>query len=510
MQNVKHIPEVLFSKGMDNKHKPEFLKEGFCELAQNCLVGEEKIVKGPGYTSLFNIGNNTRYLGGISTNSRIYTAFNNADNSKAFTYTTTGSGNPIVVAGSDATASLDTEYVDTGTAVYKMNGTNSTGKLVGTVYTTPAGIPTGKYGIWFNNRLYIMGNSSFPNRVYFSNINDPDTFSALDYIDIVPDSKDIITGVNSSGGVMIIFKRNKLFSFDGYTIDDFTIKSVAEEFPNYGATSHRSVINTGDDLLFMSFAGDIPAIRSLKRTSFDKFNYGGTISDNIEGTMNMLNKERLDIVAGGFDGRHAWWAVPYQTSTTNNYVLCYDIITKGWTVHTDWQASGWFRSSLVGGDRLYFGAANSISKVYQVSADATSKDGAAIDFQFISRAYRPQVSRKTKWKYMRLVTGSETNGDIDIYYSPDGFSYQLITTYSSLVSTGVFPITFPFRFGESQRNTQRVNLIGDPAYTYQLKFTESSVGTSVVFPLTFTTTFGTDTHLSINEYDLMYIPKPIR
>lgn len=495
---------------MDNKHKPEFLKEGYCVLAQNCLLGEEVIRKGPGYTSLFNIGNNSPYLGGTSTSTRIYASFNNADNSKAFTYTTTGSVNPVVVAGSDATASTDVEYVDTGTAVYRLNGVDATGKLVDLTFTTPAGLPIGKYGFWYNNRLYIAGNSNYPYRLYFSNVNAPDTFSPLDYIDIAPDSRDPITGLNSDGGVLLIGKQNRLMAFDGYTVDDFTVKSVAEQFPNYGVTSHRSMINVGDDCYFMSFAGDIPHIRSVKRTSYDKFNYGGVISDEIEGTMKMLNKERLNKVAAGFDGRHCWWAVPYLTSTTNNYVICYDIVTKGWTVHTDWNASGWFRSTLVGGDRLYFGASNATSKVYQVALEATSKDGNAIDFQFISRAYRPQVSRKTKWKYMRIVTGDDTNTSINIYYSPDGFSYQLVQQYSPAVSAGVFPITFPFQFGESQRKTERINLIGDPCYTYQLKFTESSSGSSNLFPLTFPISFGSNTTLSISEYDLMYQPKPIR
>lgn len=507
MQSLKRIPELNFVKGMNNTDKPEQVKEGQCVLAQNCLLGDNQIVKGPGAERLFNIGTSKKCLGAISTNSEMYAAFNESGDSLAFIYRYTGSGNPVAVSSANLTASTDVEFVDAGTGVYVMNGTDATGKLVGSTYTTPAGMPIGKYGAWVNNRLYILTAGS---RLYYSNANDPDTFGASDYIDIIPRYKSVGTGLGVVGGVLVIGKRDNMVTFNGFTADDFTVKSLAEDLPNYGCTSHRSMVNIGDDLLFMSFAGQVPHIRSLKRTSFDKRNYGGVISKDIEGTMKNINQLRLDQVAGGFDGRYAWWAVCDGTATENNMLLCYDTHDEGWTVHKDHQASVFFRSTLVGGDRLYYGRSDASSKVCYLSTALSSIDGETIPFKFVSRSYRPQTSRKSKFKYLYVTTGSSTNVDIVVSGSPDGYTFEEQDTISPNVSGSVFPMTFPFNFGISETKPNRVNLKVGPSYSYQIQFEEESAGTSLTFPFTFPIQFGQDTDVIIKEYELMYYMRGLR
>ncbi len=510
MQRLKSIPELIFSKGMNNKDKPEYLEQGQSVLLQNCLVGDEEIRKGPGSVTLFNIGTNKQCLGAIATSEEIYAVFNEPGDSLAFVYRYTGSGNPVVVSSTNLTANTQVNFVDTGTGVYVLNGIDPVGKLVGSVYTRPAGIPIGSFGSWYNGRLYISGNTTYKSRLYYSDANTPDTFGALSYIDIFSKSSSENTGLNSVGGLLIIGKKNNVVTFDGYTTDDFTVKRLAEELPNYGVTSHRSMINTGDDLLFMSFAGDTPHIRSLKRTSFNKLNYGGIISESIEGTMSMVNRNRLEQVAAGFDGRYAWWSLPMETSTINNYIICYDTVKKGWTVHKNHLATVFFRSTILGDDRLFFGTSASTSKIYYFNKEVGTIDGEPIPFKVITRALRPQTSRKSKYKYLYVTTGEDTNTNISVSGSPDGFTSELQENISSLVNSGIFPMEFPFYLGVSTNKKHRINLRAESSYTYQLIFEEESMGTSTVFPLTLPVIFGRDTQVVIKEWDLLYQPRGLR
>lgn len=509
MQKLRNIPELELY-GMNNHDKPEFIKKGQVVLAQNCLLGNNQIEKGPGAAQLFNIGINQKCMGGYSTDTEVYAAFNNAAGTAVNIYRWTGSGSPSLVVGASLAYDTPVEFVDTGTGVYVLNGVTATGKLVGATYTTPAGLPIGKFGQWYNNRLYISGNTTFKSRLYYSDLDTPDTFGGSSYIDIFPSGSSMNTGLGSIGGVLTIGKQNNIVTFNGYTEDNFTAERLTEQLPNFGMTSHRSIVNTGDDLLFMSFAADVPHIRSLKRTSFDKLNYGGTISDDIEGTMNRINKSRLDQVAGGFDGRYAWWAVPYESSTTNNYLLAYDTVTEGWTVHKGHYASVFLRTRITGNDTLCYGNNSPTGKILYLSKNTMNIDGEEIEFRVESRKYRPEVGRKCKFKYAYVTTGENTTTQVSVSGAPDGFTPELLKVVDSELSDGTFPMTFPFAFGISSERKHRVNMKGGAWYSYQLVFEETSSGTAETFPMVFPIGLGDDKKLIIKEWEILYFPRGYR
>lgn len=505
-QRLKSIPERVFI-GMNDRDKPENLKEGYCVMAKDCLLKDEGIRKGPGTDAIFSQIDSNPGLGAYATEDEVYTVYNLGDDSASQIYRFTESDDqPVAVSGGGLTASLAVNFVDTGSAVYAMNGTDDPIKLVGATATHMSGIPKGKYGAWVNNRMYITGNDD---KLYYSNANDPDTFGGSDYIEVHPSDFSDNTALGVIGGVLIIGKENRILSFQGYTEDDFTIKSITEEFPNYGIASHRSVVNTGDDLLFMSFAGKVPHIRSITRTINDKLNYGGTISKDIEGTMKTLNVSRLNQVAGGFDGRYAWWSVPLNTSITNNYTICYDTFKKGWTVHENMNAAVWFRSELLGRDDFYF-ISNDDGKCFIINEEVGARDSQAMNFEFISRYYRPNVSRKSKFKYLYVSTGENINTDISVYGTKDGFTRELEGTINPSVNESIFPMTFPFFFGETDDETTRINLSIESCYKTQVSFTEDSTSFASTFPLTFPFTFGADTNILIKEYELWYYPRGLR
>jgi hypothetical protein len=494
MQNLDHILETEFARGMNNKVKPEYVKKGQVVKALNCLVGDQKIKKSPGTSLTFNIGTDTKPLGGISTNAEQYIAINEADNTHCIIYRYTGSGSPTAVSGAILTKDLPVEFVDTGDAVYAFNGTDTVGKLVGATWSTVAGIPKGKWGIWVNNRLYVMGVTATPDNLYYSGANTPETFGGSDYIAIFPDQRSRTTGMNVISGNLVIGKTDNLVTFNGFTEDSFTAKNLNNNLPNFGSRSHRAMVNIGDDLIFLSFSGGVPHFRSLMLTANGVLNDGGVVSTDIEDTMKTLNVAKLDIVCGGFDGRYAYWSVPTGSSIVNDLTLMYDTFEKGWTIHDSMSASFYFISGIVGNsDSIYFGSASANGKVLAIDHSIYSRDSADISMEVISRVYRQQSMRKSKNKYLYVVTGEDTAGDVMVETSPDGYTFEEQGVVSADVGTAVFPFTFDFNFGVTTNNRKRINLKTNPSYTYQIRFTESS-----------------SDPVSINEWDLYYYNRKLR
>jgi len=499
MQSLKEIFEPEFI-GMNNRDSAEVLGPGFLALAQGCLLGTGEIINGPGTDMIFDLLSDNKILGGISTNSEIYVACNEPGDSLAFIYRFTDDGEPVVVSGANLTADKKVEFVNAGTAVYVMNGTDAMGKLVGDVYTTVAGAPVANFGAWLNNRLYALTTAS---RLWYSNANDPDTFGGSDYIDIFPSQKSPATALSTLGGVLVIGKQDNIITFNGFTTDDFTVKSLTEAMPNYGITSHRSVVNTGDDLYFMSFAGDVPHIRSLVRTSFDKLNFGGTISGVMEGTLKNVNKARLSEVAGGFDGRYMWWSMPSTVSLTNDIVICKDTFRReadqGWTIHDEMNASVFLRSEVEGNDELYFGTDDD-SKVYKINKTTSIRDNDDINFEVRSRAYRPAGWKKSKFKYLYVTTGANTDATIQVDGSPDGYTFEDQGSLNPSIAISTFPITFPSALGETSDKKNRIDLKGNTnAYSYQYKITKSTDYTP-----------GTDPNIVIKEWSTLFYPRGLR
>lgn len=497
MQKLQSIPELGFI-GMNNTANPEYLKEGFLTLVRNGLTGNRRIEKGPGTTlfTSYTTGGLKPILGAISTKSEIYFAINNTANTAAHIYRYTGSGSPELVLGTNLVANAEINFINAGTAVYVLDGTTATGKLVGATYSQPAGMPIGKYAAWVNNRLYITGNTSNKDRLYYSNLNVPDTFGVSDFIDIFASLKSNNTSLASFNSQLQIGKDDNVVTFDGFTEDDFTAKQLSENLPNYGVKSHRSMVVTDDYFMFLSFSGGIPHIRAMKKTSFGITTDIGIISSPIETTMSRITLSRLSQVSGGFDGRYAWWSIPVDESTTNNLTISVDTVDgkfESWSEHTGIDANVFFRSSISGQDRFYYGDANSTSKLKQIDPSIANREGEALTLTIHSRYYRPSVSRKSKFKYTYVVADEIEGTSIAVSASPDGYTAESQGTISASQSASSFPFTFPLSLGATTKTRRRLNMAIKQAYTMQLQMTETS--TQKIY---------------IDEWDVLYQKKGYR
>jgi len=116
---------------------------------------------------------------------------------------TTFLNNVFMVNGADATAVWDGDT----------SGSFSTGG-------NASGAPVGQFIENFRTRVWIMGNSTYPSRLFYSSIPSAVTtpviswntsISTGQWIDISPQDGDLPTGLQRFRNVMLVFKTNRLY-----------------------------------------------------------------------------------------------------------------------------------------------------------------------------------------------------------------------------------------------------------------------------------------------------------
>jgi len=476
---LKYIIRETDFKGYNDTKDAEELGQGFLADAVNCFC-DGHIVKRNGYTIIGNdIGldkacqglKGVRFANGTK---ELIGVFN------GLIYKWTGSGNWSALTGSYTLS--ETALVDIVVAnnnVYFFDGTNTVPKYNGTTVSTVGAIPKGAYAEWFNNQLNVAGILNDPNALQSSVIGDPETFSGTTSsdLDINANDGDYITGLGILKNELIVYKVNRSFAVTGFGSDALTIADIQEKVTGTGTVSNRSIVNIGNHLIALTFQGDIPEFHKITRTVYGTIVDGGSISDDIQKTMGGLNKTLLNKCVGVFDGQYVWWAVCNGSSTTNNLVLTYDVINKGWTRHTGINASviDIFAISTTK-QEIYFGEATAVSQAYTMDS-STSDNGADIDFSVKTRRYggdEPEIKKK----YKRVSLTAEESGDYDITcdYSTDGFSFDNLGTINLLGTGSIFDniVLDTSRLGETDINKASFNIPKSRDFYIQFQFTNSS------------------------------------
>lgn len=501
-QNLLRIQENNFEKGYNDKDKPEDLKSGYMADIVNAFIEENKLVKRTGYTTIgdapvskpilgqdkFEPSGGTKY---------ILRARNTSDDANSVVEGWSGSGNWVSLTGATSqTANAPHRFVTAQNACYIFNGTDTVLKTTnGTSTSTVAGIPVGKGGEWFHNYLFVYGVSSNPSRLYFSDVNTPETFDGSNgYVDINPGDNAPITALGVQKDELLIFTASRTWSLTGFGIDDFVLSDVGEVLTGMGTEAPSSVVEAGNDTYYLSFQGDTPHFRSAKRTQFGEVVDGGIISDAITGTMKRLIVSRIFQCAGIFDGRRVWWAV-CTSGSTNNEVLVYDTLTNGWVRLTGIEASVFHTSTISGTIELYFGSSTANGKSYILDG-STSDDGDAIDFTVVTPMYDPQPGHKSRFKYLYATADIDNDVMLDVDFSIDGFNFQDLGTFSLTGEGAEFgsAIFGESKFGSTSVARDRIDWAGGNAYYMQYQFRNNEA----------------DENVTLREWEIFYQVKPLR
>lgn len=469
--------------GYNDRLPSEYLPKGYLADVLNAFVNDGTIEKRTGYSL---IGND---LGAYPCQGLKGVTFANGTKEligiyNGLIYKWTGSGDWAALSG---TYTLKTtgliDIVIANDNVYFFDGTNEVPKYNGTTMSTVATIPIGNYARWFHNQLHVAGISGDLNALKSSDIGDPETFTGGNSsdLDINPNDGDYITGLHELKDELFVFKRNRVWAMTGFGSAALTIDDLNERLTGFGTLSHWGIVNTGNDLLYIGFLGNKPIIRSIQRTKYGTLYDAGIISNDIEATMEGLNKSQLTKVVGMFDGLYAWFAVPNSSSTYNNLVLTYNTVSKGWMRHTGINAAMFELHTASSTPQMYFGEASADSKAY-VMDTSTDDNGTAINFQIVSRRYGGEAPEtQKKYKYLYLTTNETGDYDITVDYALDGFSYDNLGTLNLSGTGSIFDaITLDSsRLGETDINRARFEIPKSRDYYWQFKAYDDSATSSV-------------------------------
>lgn len=269
--------------------------------------------------------------------------------------------------------------------LWMVNGTEATaiwdGNTANSFLTTgnASGAPTGKFIENFRSRVWIAGNSSYPDRVYFSSLPSAVTTPVVtwdtdvttgDWIDISPSDGENITGLRRSKTALLVFKNNHIYRI--YNINS----SEPDPTINVGTYSQESIVDGKDGTYFHH------------PTGFYRYADGGIkeISKPIQDIIDNISASNYANIAGWEDGDHVYWAlgdVTINGFTFVNLTVRYTISSEVWT-HRTYPTQFLCSSKYNDGSTLFRLVGDNGGNIYKVNV-GLDDDGTPISYSLIHR-----------------------------------------------------------------------------------------------------------------------------
>lgn len=370
--------------GLDNSKDSTLIDDTSAQDLLNVVVTSKEINKRPGYTVL----NSTE----ISGSSGIYGLFpfyySNGTYRELIAVSGTGiykyvpSSTSFSSINTGLTAGLRTRAETFHDLFITANGTDNIQKYNGTTSAVLGGSPpVCKYIKLHKNYLFLAGNSTYPSRLYWCDLDTPETWDSLSFVDVNPNDGDIITGLDVSFDSLLITKEYNTYLLYGDTPDyteGLTLWRIKKANSDTGSVNQGSIAITGQGLIFLSRNGGVQVLGGTTTDSdlnFDSLR-SSMLSGDITTTVSGLNESRIaQAEAVSWDSKYIL-SVPNSSSTTNNLNLVYDYYAGSWTLW-DIPANCWciYRSS--GVDYLYFGSCTD-GYVYRITKNTFNDNGTAI------------------------------------------------------------------------------------------------------------------------------------
>lgn len=282
--------------------------------------------------------------------------------------------------------------------------------------TSVAGHPAAKHSAVLRDRVFVAnlkesGLNLF-SRVRFSELADAETWDQNDdndFIDVVPDDLEEITGLEVVADRLAIFKENSIYLLSGHTRDSFTIVPISVQ--RGGCPFPDTIVRADDGIYFFSNDG-------VKRFTGKSIEHLSARVDPISGTpisATYANQQYFLLVDDNgtkriyvYDTVHEWWtrwsAIPVKTLVTD------------------------YRSDET--ERRVYGLSDSAGKLFRLE-DGDTDDGESIDAYWESGWLdlgMPEVRKRTRRIYITSAHDSDPVA-LEIYKDWDPtFPYKTILT----------------------------------------------------------------------------------
>lgn len=321
--------------------------------------------------------------------------------------------------------------------LYAFNGTDNPKKVGQTTSVDVATIPAGSWAVWYRNYLIVGGVTAYPNRVYISNLGDPETFTAEDWIDIEPGDGDSLTGGIVAGPDKVFFtKNNSVHYMTGAGTNTFAVYPLVKDF---GIASHRSLVNVGADVWGVTGDG---RVMSLLRNQYGLYSGQDMASDYLETTLKTINQQATSGVCSAAVDGYVLIAVPTGSSTTNDLVLVYDTLApinsrySKWVKFTGWDITCFDVNTLSADSQLYMGDADT-DQVFVWSGN--TDDGTVITATWEGPELELEsVGSPKRYRQIKLTGYPLGDFNLAVYASIDNGTYTDLGDFNLSSSGGVW------------------------------------------------------------------------
>jgi len=189
-----------------------------------------------------------------------------------------------------------------------------------------------------------------------SDILDQNTYDQIqNQFKIASGSSDFIVGLQPfAEDALVVFARNSIHLIRGVgaDLDNASVEEVTREV---GAVARKSIVQIGNQILFLSDNG-------VYSVNFeDRYNLRGAsvpMSEPINPIMGRINKNYAAGAIGVYHDNRYYLAVPLDASTVNNAVVVFNLLNNGWESldlisNSQWNIIGFVRSGAGTVNRLH-------------------------------------------------------------------------------------------------------------------------------------------------------------
>jgi len=333
--------------------------------------------------------------------------------------------------------------VQANNKLYAVNGQDTPVSWDGSTVATVSAIPNGTAIEWHKNFMWIIGVSATPDRLYFSNANDPETWGGSDFINV--NLGDASPGValkgspgtiaSGVGGRLYIGKMRSVWFLTGTSSSNFAVQPLTYE---HGVVNAEAIMSVKNDTWCIDESGNV---RGLYRTQEDN-PFSANRSSEIQMTIAGLNKNALSKATCLYTpDNFAMFFVPNGVDDYNSLVLVWDTEANpsktgnpqgGWIKFTGWNIARGVVFNDGSGPKVYlFDARSGNGQAYEWTG--TSDNGVSIVANYETKIYDfgfPERKKKFKFTYQF----APSLGDItaNFFASIDRYYYTLLKAFSLL------------------------------------------------------------------------------
>jgi hypothetical protein len=327
------------------------------------------------------------------------------------------------------------------------------------------------YGVYLVVANTVESSVNYPSRVRWSDINNINSFPALNYIDVEPDDGDKIVSIIAFDESVYIFKHRSIYrmlitGLDGP--DAFIIRPVSRNIGAWSKNSVKVIPNVG--IAFLA-----------QNTEYLLSDSGLTpIGDPIQRTFDTVSRAMWSSAVGEvYPHKYQYWLAVSTNGSTNTEVFVYDYVQRNWTVYTNISAAMLAQAEDSTGQNVLISGDYTATTYKQDNGtnDNPHNLATSITAQYTTGDVMigsPEITKN--FKYLYLYTQGDLNYSVTIEAAYDfNTNYEYANTID-LGSTGAFYDTGIYDidlFPPSGISIQRLEL-NRSARSIRLRFTNTS------------------------------------